>query len=313
MGQNQSRSQPENKKTQKEITAEAKARIEKRYPNGKGIPPIEVAILNGSDDLIYYHLYVREADIPVACLLLAIHMHQEISNPLLNVLLGSYKTPAAKLVKLLIDCGAKINEYGINETPLHLSLKEKKVFLSILLIMNGADINLRTKDSGATPLHLAAMNNDIVMVQYILDHADAKVDVNATDNKGQTPLHLVATYVDKNNTEIAKKLVKNGADIFALDADGKTPLNIAEENGNLELVEYLKSKLNVPSSLYSEGAKGKEEEVAAPTPITPLFSKLTLKSNGGESSTPSNRARSNSWPESTQTKSSSAMRPGSPF
>ena len=51
----------------------------------------------------------------------------------------------------------------------------------------------------------------------------------------------VAVY--KGNLDIIKLLMDAGADPKIADKDGTTALSLAEEQGNAEIVEYLKSKM----------------------------------------------------------------------
>ncbi len=98
------------------------------------------------------------------------------------------------------------------------------------------DINLQNR-RGQTPLHLAAMCNNLKMVTLLLQIANIKV--NAQDKHGATALHYAVRYghsvlVDWmlwREKDIAVNLKEHTA--------GNTPLHIAAQHGYLEIVRLL--------------------------------------------------------------------------
>lgn len=73
-------------------------------------------------------------------------------------------------------------------------------------------------DDGQTPLHIATINGDAAVVQYLLKN-DAPSSVQ--DSAGATPLHEAVRY---GQSEIASTLIVAGANVNARDNLGKTPI-----------------------------------------------------------------------------------------
>lgn len=78
-------------------------------------------------------------------------------------------------------------------------------------------------DEGATPLHRAAINNNLAIAELLLEH---KADINARDNHGFTALMYTARFA---RVETGLMLIRAGARVFATSAGDKTPLNIAKD------------------------------------------------------------------------------------
>ena len=83
-----------------------------------------------------------------------------------------------------------------------------------LLVANGADF-LRSKSSdGMTALHMAATNNDIHLMQYLVSNTYSKQRsdfVNQPNEEGWTPAHFAAFF---NNFDGLNFLIENGADLL---------------------------------------------------------------------------------------------------
>ena len=77
-------------------------------------------------------------------------------------------------------------------------------------------------------------------------------NVNAQDAEGFTPLHLAAIH---GNLKIVRKLVDLKADVNIITTDGKDAAELAHLNEELEIEEYLESKM-----ASSQRSKEKEED-----------------------------------------------------
>lgn len=108
-------------------------------------------------------------------------------------------------IKPLIDAGANVNirDRAVGWTPLHLVACEDHTELARLLIEAGADVNARSND-GWTPLHCAAFDDGADLAELLLD---AGAQVNARDKHGQTPLSLAEF---EQHTEVADLLRAHG-------------------------------------------------------------------------------------------------------
>lgn len=74
-----------------------------------------------------------------------------------------------------------------------------------------------------TALCLAALNNELPMVKFLLDHG---AYVNLANEVGETPLYFAVT---QNYSELAKILLMHGANPLQKNIDGKSPLDKAKE------------------------------------------------------------------------------------
>jgi hypothetical protein len=135
------------------------------------------------------------------------------------------------IIQMLLDRGADINAKGFgNGTPLHnavsLNLPENQKNLAVeYLLKNKANPNAQDADN-ATPLHYAASrcteHNKIIepLIQY-------KAIINIHGWNKNTPLHLAAIY---NNIFAIKILLQNGADSRLRNKKGETAFDLAPSN-----------------------------------------------------------------------------------
>lgn len=94
-------------------------------------------------------------------------------------------------------------------TPLLWAVNKKNLTMVKKLNQLGGN-SLKAKKDGITCLHLAATNNDVHSLSYLLDNGkDKSVDVE--NKEGWTPSHFAAFM---NNYDSLSLLVDNGADLF---------------------------------------------------------------------------------------------------
>ena len=89
---------------------------------------------------------------------------------------------------------------------------------------------------GDTPLHIAATNGRLEIVQLIIQNA---VEKNPVNDFGNTPLHLAATH---GHLEASRVILKNTSDCSPENNFGKTPLEFARKNGHTEVCKFLEDK-----------------------------------------------------------------------
>lgn len=104
-----------------------------------------------------------------------------------------------------------------------------------LLLEKGADIKIRSKETQSTALMEAVAGNHVDVIRLLAQNG---ADVNERDVLNRTPLHVECMW---GFVEVADLLIELGAKTDALDMTDQTPLMVAEQNGNSNMVEFLKS------------------------------------------------------------------------
>ena len=103
---------------------------------------------------------------------------------------------------------------------------------------------------GVTVLHIASKENNEPEIIDLLVKSGA--NVNAQDAEGFTPLHMATIH---GNLKIVKKLVDLDADVNIVTTDGKNAAELAHLNEELEIEEYLQSKM-----AFSQRTKEKKDD-----------------------------------------------------
>jgi ankyrin repeat protein len=118
-------------------------------------------------------------------------------------------------------------------TPLVAALAGKHFQTADLLRRNGADPHFRNHLM-QTPLHSAASNGDLEVVQKLIEY-DA--NINAKNIGWHRHLHFASSKVKGGS--VLRLLLKNGAHLNERDIDGSSPLHKASYSGALEVVRLL--------------------------------------------------------------------------
>lgn len=128
------------------------------------------------------------------------------------------------------DVNSKETERGM--TGLMIAIMEEDIEIVTLLLENGADVNIQTKD-GETALILASMFGYIEIVKILLEYG---ANVDTKENLGMTALMAAS---GEGHIEIVKLLLANGADQNATDNYNNTALMLANIKRHVEIVELL--------------------------------------------------------------------------
>lgn len=153
--------------------------------------------------------------------------------PLIAALTCRTSTPGAttrrdveELVELLVTCGADVGQRGINDyTPLHLAAEQGDLAMVELLLRHGADPNEITRiDDNETPLELAERSgHDDVLDR--LRPLTIRLDWEQAAAGGD-----IVTL---------RRMRRNGHNIDATDGHGMTALMRAAHGGHREAVDWL--------------------------------------------------------------------------
>jgi ankyrin repeat protein len=146
-----------------------------------------------------------------------------------------------EVVRRLLQSGARANSRDKNgATAVYVATSRNHSEVIEVLLEAGADPNL-SGEGRETPLWLAVFNGAIEAVKVL-----ARNGANLEERLyGYTALHGAAML---NMTEMVKVLVEAGANVDALDDNGKDAHHFAAENGNVEIVRYLKAGMLLNSS-----------------------------------------------------------------
>lgn len=139
------------------------------------------------------------------------------------------------------------------------------LFLSCaeLLLEGGADINVRSRESRLTSLHVAAQRGLEEHVQLFLSHG---ADVLATNREGETPLNAACSAAERPSEagrylRVIQKLLDAGANPQTAGRKQHTPLHNACANCCSRIVDVL----------LQHGAKADVENSAGYTPMECLL------------------------------------------
>ena len=165
-----------------------------------------------------------------------------------------------EMVEHLISKGHNVNwrDDETGSTPMHNAIKNRHSKIVKILMLNGAEID--TKDfHGKEPLHYAAENGDVELVDLILSKGHSKIiamllkvgaDVKAQDNLGKTALHYAA---QKGHLKCVELLLSNkynnlggvmlskGVEVDVLDKNGATPFFYSVIGGFFDVAKLLVS------------------------------------------------------------------------
>jgi len=94
-----------------------------------------------------------------------------------------------------------------------------------------------TDTSGFTPLHDAAANGNIHLIQYLITEWNASIEIQ--DKLGRTPL-MISALTGKN--EAVFLLCELGSNVFAVDQFGQHCLHYATKEGWIQVVYVLKKR-----------------------------------------------------------------------
>lgn len=106
------------------------------------------------------------------------------------------------VAQYLVSNGANVNlpsNNGFNVFPLHSAAAGNFATIAELLILNGAEVNIK-QQAGVTPLHSAAQNGNIELIILLLEH---NAEVNTRMEGGKLPADLAR---EKGYNDIAEIL-----------------------------------------------------------------------------------------------------------
>uniref|UniRef100_A0A673AEB4 Ankyrin repeat and SOCS box containing 16 n=1 Tax=Sphaeramia orbicularis TaxID=375764 RepID=A0A673AEB4_9TELE len=157
--------------------------------------------------------------------------------------------------------------------PLHLCTSAQSFHCAELLLDDGAEVNVRMRESRLTPLHVAARRGLEKHVELFLSH---NADVKATNREGETPLNAACSGAERPSEAgrylgVVQMLMEAGADPRTAGRKMHTPLHNACANCSPRIVEIL----------LQHGAKADVSNSAGFTPLDCLL-QVALKNQQPE-------------------------------
>lgn len=138
------------------------------------------------------------------------------------------------IVKLLCESGAACtvgDKKGL--MPVWKAIQSGNLEMTKMLYSRGAKIDLNK--SGISALCLASWQGNAKIVNFLLEQGVAD-QINRPDEEGFTPLYVAVMH---NNTLVVQRLVEAGACINTRSYEGRTPVWAAASRGLCTILEYL--------------------------------------------------------------------------
>lgn len=142
-------------------------------------------------------------------------------------------TYTGDIASILLKANQQIVNIPLNDhTLLEIAISRKSIFITNLLLKQGADPNVETTE-GLIPLHLACFHGCLSITQCLLEFG---ADVNANDKQGNLPIH---TACSAGHFHIAELLIKHGSICDSPDSNGRYPIHYSSASGNWKFTKTL--------------------------------------------------------------------------
>lgn len=142
-------------------------------------------------------------------------------------------TYTGDIASILLKANQQIVNIPLNDhTLLEIAISRKSIFITNLLLKQGADPNVETTE-GLKPLHLACFHGCLSITQCLLEFG---ADVNALNKQGNLPIH---TACSAGHFHIAELLIKHGSVCDSPDSNGRYPIHYSSASGNWKFTKTL--------------------------------------------------------------------------
>ncbi|KAL9955881.1 hypothetical protein ACROYT_G037277 [Oculina patagonica] len=200
--------------------------------------PMGHAVERGAKDAVeYFFQYASSLNLDMESLLYKADMDE---SSLLHMAVDS---GVLKIVELCLQHGSRVRSPKASDktTAFHLACEQGSLDIVKLLASHDTTIcRITLIDSeGRTPLHRAATNNHVAVVEYLLDQG---ASVDPPDKARCTPLFKAAA---NGGIETVQLLLERGADVTFKSVELRSVLHAAVQHS--DVMELL---LKVPSSAY---------------------------------------------------------------
>lgn len=209
--------------------------------------PFGVSVAKGAQSVAEYFIsIVQEKQLNLQNL---IHNTDSEGSSLLHLAVDSGIVPIVELC-LKLGCDERQQRESDNSTALHLACAQGSLEIVQLMIGEKRDLCKAQilDDQGMVPLHRAAQNNHVTVVNYLLDQG---AQVDPRDTQGRTPLFLAASV---GGTASVQTLMDHGADITVKDTELRSPLHVAI--GNSSTIEALMKSSSAKALVIEKDVTG---------------------------------------------------------
>lgn len=166
--------------------------------------------------------------------------HPEIVRHLIEMVKEKHgPDKATTYINSVNDDGATALHYTCQITKEEVKIPESDKEIVRMLLENGADVTLQTKNVLETAFHYCAVagNNDVLMEMIAhMNPTDIQKAMNRQTSVGWTPL-LIACH--RGHMELVNNLLANHARVDVFDIEGRSALHLAAERGYLHVCDAL--------------------------------------------------------------------------
>eukprot|EP01155_Anaeramoeba_flamelloides_P001365 Anaeramoba_flamelloidesa1054987_82.p1 GENE.a1054987_82~~a1054987_82.p1 ORF type:complete len:488 (+),score=107.80 a1054987_82:200-1465(+) len=199
---------------------------------------------SGTNNISPIHLALEMKNIQIAKLLISLNVDFEIQNKtkdtvLLRIVRDEIDSLLPALLKREVDLDYKDQD---GKTALHLAFDKNKKEYALMLILAGANLELKDKSEDTVLLSLIKLGYvDLIPLMF---EVNQEINLEEKTQEGDTAIHLAYTLDSQENV---KFLIQKGANIEEVNSEGDTLLVRAVNRQDADMVLFLlqsKAKIN---------------------------------------------------------------------
>ncbi len=148
------------------------------------------------------------------------------------------RSQSVEIAQMLFNKGVSCTEYDcMGKTPIHLAAENQNLPMLELFLQPRVDVSAVFRENTYTPLHIAAKGDNLQILELVARRAG---NINIVDSAGQTAMHYAV--LASNALQNCQCLSHGAAQVNVQDANGHTPLISAIRENKPALVRFLIQK-----------------------------------------------------------------------